>query len=158
MKQTTCNNVDSAANSKIISKLVAPLLTDGTRAGEECIAAADYLHCPINLYKYFSSSDMLPVIYCPKDNNIKYSPIFLAFYEPGHYKSVINVSQTHFDNFDCALNNIPVFDVTNQKNPKNTLPMSTSVFNFEADDKRLSAKNISNNNISNEHFQVRAND
>ena len=36
--------------------------------------------------------------------------------------------------------------------------MSTSVFNFEADDTRLSAKNITNNNISNEHFHVRATD
>ena len=139
--------------------MVAPLLTDATWAGEESIvAAADYLHRPIHLYKYCSSSDMLPVIHSPKNNNIKYSPIFLAFYEPGHYKSVINVNQTHFDNLDCALNNNPAFDVTNQKNQKNTLPMSTSVFNFEADDTKLSAKNITNNNISNEHFHVRATD
>ena len=85
---------DIVGDIQFISDYVKSMLVEGTWAGEECImAAADYLQRPIYLFKYCSTLPMSPIIYSPRTRSITKLAIKLAFYEPGHYRSIINSNE-----------------------------------------------------------------
>ncbi len=69
---------------------VQSVRTDSNWAGEEVLlAAADYLQRDILVHKYITVSGSSPMIYHPAAGERNDSPISLAFYEPGHHRTVI---------------------------------------------------------------------
>ena len=74
-------------------KHVERLSTNGIAAGEDAISAlADV--CNRDIYVYSARANE-PFIYKPSSKQSNCSPVQIAFYEPGHYKTVIKSSNDH---------------------------------------------------------------
>ena len=101
-----CNkSTDADKNSidqKQLQKLTAKLLTNGEWIGEDVIkAAASYLQRDIKVL--ISVVESSPLIYTAPSSVGVQTPVCLAFYEPGHYRAVVeNVSTQPLNQHDKA--------------------------------------------------------
>ncbi len=83
-----CNEVASPSYYKM---LAADVFADGVWPGENVIkATADYFRRNLHV---FTAASNTPLLYSPSTSSDLPS-IFLAFYEPGHYKAVVSSSSS----------------------------------------------------------------
>ena len=95
----------SSPDSDALLRAVADVARDGSWVGEDVIAAtAEYLQRIIHVY--FAASSASPRIYSPLHQSSQCStssPLLVAFYEPGHFRSV-----RHMDTVDQACYDNPI--------------------------------------------------
>ncbi len=72
---------------KAFNEHIQTLSTDGPPVGQKAIALANVCHQEVYIYITY----LEPLIYTAIDGKISGVPITLAFYEPGHYGSVLNL-------------------------------------------------------------------
>ena len=91
--KSVANYIRSLAETAAADKRVALIqcadvaAKDGVWVTEDIIlAAAEYLHCNINIY--ISVKQFSPLVYPPSSGSNQES-IVVAFYEPGHYMAVV---------------------------------------------------------------------
>jgi OTU-like cysteine protease len=102
-------NITSADKESVLKSAHA-INANGIWVGEDAIlAAADYLKRDIHVF--IAAVRASPLIYSPLTTASDLSPIKVAFYEPGHYRAVLPISQS-----SSTSNNLSVigdFDVFN---------------------------------------------
>lgn len=82
----------SSVDTESVASCVRHVERVNTEAGQESIvSAADYLQRPIHLYKFVTPPGVTPDVYMPRARKAVHPPIAIAFYEPGHYRAVINI-------------------------------------------------------------------
>ena len=77
-------------NSEFSKKCIGSMQADGTWSEEESIVtAADFLLRDILMHKFGTTAAASPIHYTSSMCVSSSSPLLVAFYEPGHYRSVV---------------------------------------------------------------------
>ena len=72
----------------------------GTWVGEDVILAmAECLERQILVFMYVDGNGSSPEIFSPSTDSTKKAPLRIAFYKPGHYRSVIYTNSTSHLNY-----------------------------------------------------------
>ena len=83
---------DDDLHSEAVRGHLAQLKKNGTWAGEDIILATA-IHLKRNIHIYSGTGKSSPLVYSAPDSAAVNLPnIFLAYYEPGHYKAVVGLS------------------------------------------------------------------
>ena len=84
-------SLSTSPTANDVHKYVSDISSDGVWVEEDIIAtAADHLQR--NIYVYMSTSSTLPLVYCPQTADSMLPSLCIAFYEPGHFKAVLNAT------------------------------------------------------------------
>ncbi len=89
----SCVASSSSVDHVALRKHAADVMQGGTWVGEDVIMAmTECLQRQIHVFMYVDSNGTSPAIYSPSSNATKLAPLRIAFYEPGHYQSVIDLN------------------------------------------------------------------
>ena len=101
----------SSLQDKSISCHIKEVCMPGKWVGEDAIlCAADFLKRDIHVY--IAAERFSPVIYSPRSTSTSSDAIYIAFYEPGHYRAV-----KHKPDGNCFLNHSSHINNLNVRHP-----------------------------------------
>ena len=81
--------ISMSGNSNLYAKHIDSLITAGKSVGEEAIVALAHMReREVHVYTAYVE----PLVYQPAGSDVKSEPVCLAFFEPGHYRAVTQLS------------------------------------------------------------------
>ena len=91
----SCVTCSSSADYVALRKHAADVMKGGTWVGEDVILAmAECLERQMHVFMYVDSNGSSPKIYSLSTDSTKQAPLRIALYEPGHYRSVVDINST----------------------------------------------------------------
>ena len=84
-------SLSTSLTANDVHNYVSDISSDGVWVGEDIITTAAN-HLQRNICVYMSTSSTSPLVYSPQTAYSMLPPLRIAFYEPGHFKAVLNAT------------------------------------------------------------------